>query len=117
MAKAKARKHEIALIANEPDGIAVAITGAGDGLSKSLEIDERDFPPGVAVHVVLECVPHDIKTKRIKDSDSDYTLIYVLKAGRATFVDADLVADVLDQQDIRIEEASGVQRLPLDGEG
>lgn len=116
MARAKTRKHEIALIANEPDSIGIAVTGAGDGLSKSLEIDERDFPPGVPVHVVLECLPNGIKTTPVKDTDGGYTLVYVLKAGRATFVDADLVEGVLDEQDIRLEKAAGIQRLPLDEE-
>lgn len=94
---------------------SVKITNSGDGLSKALAVDPPNVRHRDTVHVVLECVVADMQTPIIKDSDGN-ELKMVLRAGRASIVDADLVAEVLDEQDRRIEEAAGIQRIPgMDG--
>lgn len=93
----------------------VAITNAGDGLSKALAIDPMELSLGDMVYVVLETEVSKIRFDESKDGD-DLTRVHVLKAGTATLVDEDLVRDHLDRQAQRIEQAQGVHRLPLDGE-
>ena len=88
---AKAKKKLTAFEGEEVLGTTIKITNAGDGLSKAMSIDFQE----------------------LKDADGAMR-VHVLKAGRATMVDGKLVADVLDEQDKRLEEAAGVQRLPLD---
>lgn len=92
---------------------SVKITNSGDGLSKALEVDPPNVQHRDTVYVVLECMVVDMQTPIMKDSDGN-ELKVVLRAGRASIVDADLVTSVLDEQDQRIEEAAGIQRLPLD---
>lgn len=116
MAKAKTSTGVTLLEGIELDEVKIKITNAGDGLSKALEIEPRDFHKDETVHIVLECKPNGVDFRPVKDTDNAWTLAYVLRAGRATIVDGDLVADVLDAQDRKLEAAAGIQRLPLDGE-
>lgn len=95
----------------------VAIRNAGDGLSQALGIEPRDFAFGETVYVVLECVMDGDDYVPIKDTET-LKLVTVLKAGRATIIDAAAVKKALDDQEDRItkarEKAAGVERLPLD---
>ena len=100
-------------------GARVAITGAGDGLSQALAVEPEELSLGQTVHVVTECVVDKITYERIKDTD---TLVRVqrLKAGTATIVEAEMVADVLAEQRRKIDEAKGIQALDFtegDGDG
>lgn len=100
--------------------VTVAVTNAGDGLSKALKVDPRNIEPGQDIYVVL-------RTHLAKDAfvfvtgtdgqeGSEVDLVYTLSAGDATIVDGDLVRDLVDQQAERVklaEEAEkGIQRLP-----
>lgn len=88
----------------------IAITNAGDGLSKALAIDPEELLIGDTVFVVLECTVGNISFTQVKDTDS-LVRVQKLKAGPATIVDRDLVAAQLAEQATRIEEAAGVHRL------
>lgn len=90
----------------------VAIRNAGDGLSKAMEIDPIELHHGDSVYVVLECEVEKLRFDPIKDTQA-LSRVHMLKAGVATLVDEALVADALDAQRRAIEEAAGVQRLPL----
>lgn len=92
----------------------VAITGAGDGLSEAMSIDPRELALGERVHVVLECETVKIRYEELKDS-STLRRVHVLKAGLATLVDSELVAGALALQRVKLDEARGVQQLPIDG--
>ena len=97
------------------ESATIAIRNTGDGLSKAMEVDPTELHHGQRVYVVLECEVDKVRFDPLKDEET-LERVHVLKAGRATFVDADVVAEALDAQQRRIEEAAGVQQLPLDGE-
>ena len=48
-----------------------------------------------------------------KDSPNKLVRVHTLRAGTSTMVEGDLVEAVLDLQRCKIEEAKGIQRLPL----
>lgn len=96
--------------------VTVAVTNAGDGLSKALKVDPRNIEPGEDIYVVL-------RTRLAKDGyvfvdveEGQWDLVYSLSAGDATIVDADLVKQLVDDQAERIqlayENEHGIQRLP-----
>ena len=87
-------------------GSTVSIRNAGDGLSDSLAVEPAKLPIHSTVHVVLECEVTKHTYEEIKDVDG-LRVVNVLKAGRATMVDADLVREHLDEQQRRIDEAEG----------
>ena len=91
----------------------VSITRAGDGLSKAMKVDAVDLHIGQTVTVVLECstAAHTLEPMDPDDPSSPLIRKQVLRAGRATIVDPALVGDLLDEQQRRIEEAEGKQRL------
>jgi hypothetical protein len=95
-------------------GSTVSIRNTGDGLSHAMKVDPVELKIGSKVYVVLEC---EVEKHRHEAAIADaptagLTLVNMLKAGRATLVDAELVATALDEQTKRLEEAEGVQRLP-----
>ena len=94
-------------------GTRIAITRAGDGLSKALAIEPEELSLGQTVYVVLECVVSKIAYEPVSDTDA-LTRIQTLQAGAATTVDRDLVAEVLDDQKRRIEQAQGIERLDFE---
>lgn len=99
----------------------VSIRNTGDGLSRAMEVEPVELEPFSTVYVVLECEVEKHRHEPIKDVDGALQLVNMLKAGRATIVDKDVVVKALDEQQDRIrtaeEEAAGVSRLPLDEEG
>jgi hypothetical protein len=96
-------------------GSTVAIRNTGDGLSAALAVEPVELPLQGTVHVVLECEVEKHRYDPVKDT-SDYILVNMLKAGRATLVDRDLVEKYLDDQQRRIDEAKGEPQLDLDSE-
>jgi hypothetical protein len=94
----------------------IAVTNAGDGLSKAMGVEPQAMDLGDKVYVVLECEVAKVTFTEVDDT-SKLARNHTLKAGDATIVDEDLVREHLDEQSRRIEEASGVHRLPLEEEG
>lgn len=92
----------------------IAVTNAGDGLSKALEVAPQEFHHGETVHVVLRCVVKKVRFDEDEDS-GELTRVHILKAGTSTIVDEKLVKNVLDAQEKAIEAAKGVLQLG-DGE-
>lgn len=97
-------------------GSTVSIRNTGDGLSKAMDVDPVELELGNIVHIVLECEVEKHRYEPIKDVEDALKLVNMLKAGRATIVDGDIVARYLDEQQRRIDEASGVMQLPVDGD-
>ncbi len=98
----------------------VSVTNAGDGLSQALHVDPTLLALGDTVHVVLECIVQQVKFVPAVDKlhpEEGLARIHVLRAGRATLVDAETVAEALDAMADRIrraqEQAQGIERLPL----
>ncbi len=97
-------------------GATVSIRNTGDGLSQAMSVAPVELDLRSTVFVVLECEVEKHRYDPIKDTDA-YQLVNMLKAGRATLVDADVVAHHLDAQQRRIEESEGTMQLDLDGTG
>lgn len=93
---------------------SIKITNAGDGLSKAMAVDPQLMTLHEKVYVVLECEVSRVQFQDIKDVDG-VLRIHTLKAGAATVVDQELVADVLEAQIAKLEAAAGITRLPFDG--
>ena len=115
MAKAKQKKTLDAFEGTQVLKTAIALTNAGDGLSKAMSIDNEELHIGETVHVVIECEVTAVGFDKVKDTDA-LVRKQKLKAGRATLVDGKLVEDVLDQMSQRLEEAAGIKRL-FDNDG
>jgi hypothetical protein len=96
-------------------GTTVSIRNTGSGLEDAMNVQPVKLPLGTTVHVVLECEVEKHRHEPIKDTDG-LQLVNMLKAGRATIVDADLVVERLDEQERRIEEAEGTLRLAFDAD-
>jgi hypothetical protein len=94
----------------------IAVTNAGDGLSKAMGVDPSAMDLGDKVYVVLECEVAKVTFTEVDDT-AKLARNHTLRAGDATIVDEDLVREHLDTQAQRIEEAQGVHRLPLDDDG
>lgn len=94
---------------------SIAITNAGDGLSKAMEVDPINIHMNDEVYVVLATTASQVKFKPHKDDAKKLIRTIVLTAGVATIVEAELVAAVLDAQQERIDKAAGVSRIPFDG--
>lgn len=104
----------------------IAITNAGDGLSKAMKVDPKLMHLGEKVYVVLECEVAKVRFDPIEKDGADLQRVHVLRAGIATIVDGKLVKRALEDQVARIEKArdeeTGAQRLglgfdPLDPDG
>jgi hypothetical protein len=83
----------------------IAIRNAGDGLSEAMSIDPTELEIGDTVYVVLECEVDKHTHAPIKEAPDCLTLKQVLKAGSATLVNAELVADVIERQRAAIQRA------------
>jgi hypothetical protein len=94
----------------------IAVTNAGDGLSKAMGVDPSAMDLHDKVYVVLECDVSKVAFTEVDDT-AKLARNHTLKAGAATIVDEDLVRDHLDAMAQRIEEAQGVHRLPLNEDG
>jgi hypothetical protein len=94
----------------------VAIVRAGDGLSQAMEVEPIELAIGDTVRIVLEATVTKIRLERVSGDTLALRRVHVLTAGIATIVDHEWATGVLAAQRIRIEQAKGVQQLPLDGD-
>lgn len=92
----------------------IAITNAGDGLSEALAVEPKEYHLGDRVYVVLETTVDKVRFADAGKDGDGLIRLHTLKAGRATIVSGDVVRDVLDEQQQRIERARGILQLPLD---
>lgn len=89
----------------------IKVTRAGDGLSKAMKVDPVELPSGSTCYVVIEAEVGPITFDPIEDGKA-FERVQTLRAGVATLVDQDLVAEVLEAQRIKIEENEGILRFP-----
>ena len=94
--------------------VAVAVTNAGDGLSKALGVEPVDLKIGQTVYLAMEAkvVGVNHRTIRIEGEDTDLLeRVAKLRAQTATIVDAEAVAEAIDVTRRKIEAAAGVGAL------
>ena len=87
------------------------LPGASGGLNAALAVDGLILHHGDKTHLVLEVDTVKVRFDPIKDTEG-VQRVQVLKVLMAAQIDADAVADALDKQRIRVEEAAGVTRIP-----
>lgn len=92
---------------------SIRVVRAGDGLSKAMALDPVVLHTGQDVTIVIRCKVGSIIHRPIKDTES-LERVQTLEAGSAAIIDDQLVAKLLDEQKLRLEQAAGVQRLPMD---
>ena len=94
---------------------AVKVTNAGDGLSTAMKIEPEAFTIGQTVVLVIETVVTRVSHEPVsKDAPDVLKRVHVLRAGTVAVVERSEVDDILNAQQIVIEEAKGVTRLPFD---
>jgi hypothetical protein len=91
---------------------SVAIRNAGDGLSQAMSIEHTELHHGQTVYVVLECEVTAVEFPVIKDTES-LNRKHILRAGVATLVSKADVDVAISAQRKKIDEAKGIQALPL----
>ncbi len=93
-------------------GTTIALTNAGDGLSKAVATEPIELHHGEKVYVVFETEVSKVRFDKSKDDASKLVRVHTLKAGTATIVDFDLVSDVLNAQEKKNDAAEGKQKIP-----
>lgn len=96
----------------------IAITNAGDGLSKALAIDPVEYHTGDKVYVVLECEVAKVTFEPVSAAVPKGPQVrkHSFRAGVSTVVDQSLVLDVIEAQRKLNDEAEGKQALPFDSD-
>lgn len=95
----------------------IEIPGAAGGLREAMKIEPQEFHPDETLYVVLECQVEKVRHEPIKSDEVrlGWRRVHILKAERATFVDADVVeqhlADAADRIQRAKDAASGQGRL------
>lgn len=118
MARTRRSKTTSVLTAFESDPVlsaGVEIRNAAGGLNQALGIEPGEWHKQERVVVVLECDVSKIRFDPVKDTDG-WRRVHILTATTAAVVDHELVADVLEAQRVKIEQAQGVERLPFTGD-
>lgn len=93
---------------------AVIIRNTGDGLSKEMKIDPREFHHGERVTIALDCVVDKVRFDEIPDTEG-LMRVHVFKAGTGTVIPSSIVKKYLDESERKIERAKGIERLPDTG--
>lgn len=91
--------------------VAIRIVRAGDGLSDALDAAPVELHHDETVYVVLRCTVTKVTHEQVKDSD-ELRRVHTLSTTFGTIVDEPSARKVLDAARRRIEDASGVQRIP-----
>lgn len=99
---------------------AIAVTNAGDGLSDAMSVDPRELHVGETVYLLIEAEVAKIRFESIKDTEA-LARVHVLRAGTATFMEADQAEQAIDTMRDRVLKAKeaerGISRLPYDDDG
>lgn len=100
-------------------GTTIAITNAGDGLSKAMETEPQIFHHQETVYVVIECEVAKVSHVLADPGDEqnrDLRRLHVLRAGTATIVDAEQVIEVIaaqaEKNKLAEDAKKGIQRIP-----
>jgi hypothetical protein len=98
--------------------VGLEIPGVAGGLQKALRTEPREFHQGEHAFAVFELVTQKVRHQPIdrENPGGPQERVHIFVADGATFVDGSIVAEHLEQQRVRNEEAAGVHRLQLDGE-
>lgn len=88
------------------------IRNAAGGLNESMKVDPETWHKDEEITVVMRCKVDKIRFDPVKDLDG-WRRVHILSATEAAVIDDSIVAEVIDEQARRIEEAKGIHRLPI----
>lgn len=88
----------------------MTLPGASGGLNKALAVDELEKHIGDKFTVAIDVEVRDVSFKGVKDTQA-LERVTVLTIDNATIIDRDIVAEALEAQRERVEQAGGVHRL------
>jgi hypothetical protein len=90
---------------------AFELPRAGGGLNAAIGIDNLLLHHGDEGYLVIHYGTAKVRFDPIKDTDG-VQRVHTLNLLMAAQIDGDYVQDALEKQRIRVEEASGVTRIP-----
>lgn len=100
---------------NDVVGTRIAVTNAGDGLSKAMKTEPRVMNIGEKVFVVLECEVTKVGFVEVTDAAGEVVRTHTLRAGTASFIDEEDVREKIAEQAERnrklADEAKGVRSI------
>lgn len=96
----------------QPVEAASMMLNVGSTIQRTMEVDPVELHKDDEVYLVVRGRVDKLRFDGIKDTDG-MVRVHIVKANLITVVDGDLVDEALALQEKRIEEAKGVQRLPL----
>lgn len=110
----------------EIDAIKVIVQKTGDGLSKAMDVEPKILHQGDTGYIVIAYRAEKIRFDPSKDAEEKTDRVQILVAEGATFVDADLVGNVVtemrerikvyeDEERKRKEEEKGIFRFEDEG--
>lgn len=100
--------------------VKIIITKTGDGLSKAMSVAPTVLHQGDVGYIVLSYVTTKIRFDPSPSVDEDEELqisadrIQILEATGATFVDRDLIGDVVETMTARVKEYEAEQKRQRD---
>lgn len=102
------------------EGTPVVSTGftmptASGGLNKALVVDSLVLHKEEIVTIAFQVKVRDINHRAVKDTPG-WQRVHVLDVLNAAIVPDEAVADLLEQQRIRVEEAAGIVALDFNGD-
>jgi hypothetical protein len=89
----------------------VEMPGASGGLNKALHVDALSLHHGDVGVIAIEYEVRKVRFDPIKDTDG-VMRVHVLGVTNATVIDPSVVAEAMEAQRVKVEEAQGVHRLP-----
>jgi len=85
--------------------------GASGGLNKALSVNGLELHKGDRVTLAINCEVKQLNFPPVPDTDG-VQRVHVLNVEGVAIIDEAMVAEAIDAQRLKVEEAQGVKRLP-----
>lgn len=96
-------------------GSGLTMPGASGGLNKALAVNGMEREPGDEFVLAVSVRVKQLNFPPVKDTEG-FQRVHVLEVLNAAEIDPETVEEALQAQARRVEEAQGIQRLPMDGD-
>jgi hypothetical protein len=85
--------------------------GASGGLNAALTVNNLELHKDDEIVLAISCKVRALNFPPVKDTDG-VQRVHVLDVKGVAVIDEDTVAEALEAQRVRVEEAQGIKRLP-----
>lgn len=89
--------------------------GASGGLNAALTVNNLELHKDEEITLAISCKVRQLNFPSVKDTDG-VQRVHVLDVKGVAVIDSDTVAEAIEAQRLRVEQATGVNRMP-DGSG